>query len=63
MPAIFLADGRREELVNHQTRGGYVVVDRLGRGFVLREGRETAKVRNKGYGKAPATSIAMGGAK
>lgn len=61
VPAIFSADGRREELVNHQTRGGYVVVDRLARSFVLRDGHETVKVRSKGYGKRPGISAAGGG--
>lgn len=51
VPAIFLADGRREELVNHQTRSGYVVVDRVARRFVLREGRDKVRISNKGYGK------------
>jgi type IV secretion system protein VirB9 len=51
VPAIFLAVGRREELVNHQTRGAYVVVDRVARAFVLREGKDKVRVKNKGYGK------------
>ena len=51
VPAIFLAGGRREELVNHQTRGAHVVVDRVARAFVLREGKDKVKVKNKGYGK------------
>lgn len=51
IPAIFLLDGRKEALANHATRDGYVVLDRVARALVLRQGKERVKVKNRGYGK------------
>jgi len=50
-PAIFAveADNNTEAVVNSSTRGGYVVVDRLARGFVLRHGDEVTRIYNDGF--------------
>lgn len=52
-PAIFLLgpDGK-EELVNAQWRGQYMVVDQVAQDFVLRIGRRGVRVHNDGW-KAP----------
>ena len=52
-PAIFLVgpDGK-EELVNAQWRGQYMVVDQIAPDFVLRIGRRGVRVHNAGW-KAP----------
>jgi len=49
-PAIFAldADGR-EAVVNTYMRQGYVVVDRIAPGFVLRRGADVTRVFNDGY--------------
>jgi type IV secretion system protein VirB9 len=49
-PAIFIigADGK-EELVNAQWRGQYMVVDQVAREFVLRIGRQSVRVRNDAW--------------
>ncbi len=49
-PAIFLVgrDGK-EELVNSQWRGHYMVVDQIGQEFVLRVGRQSVRVRNDAW--------------
>lgn len=56
IPAIFLLDGRKEALANHATRDGYVVLDRVARALVLRQGKERVKVKNKGFGKSVAVA-------
>jgi type IV secretion system protein VirB9 len=53
LPAIFALSGDgSESLVNCIIRGPYVVVDQLARGFVLRNGKDVAKIANHG----PATA-------
>ena len=49
-PAIFLSgrDGK-EELVNSQQRGPYMVVDQVAQEFVLRVGRQSMRVRNDAW--------------
>jgi type IV secretion system protein VirB9 len=53
-PAIFAVEGENnaESVVNSSTRGGYVVVDRLARGFVLRQGNEVTRIYNDGFREA-----------
>lgn len=58
IPAIFLADGGKEALANHATRDGYVVLDRVARALVLRQGKERVKVKNRGYGKPIVPAVA-----
>jgi type IV secretion system protein VirB9 len=55
LPAVFVigSDGR-EEAVNTQMRGGYVVADRVSAVFVLRYGRLMARVAHGGTAPAPA---------
>jgi type IV secretion system protein VirB9 len=50
LPAIFAVgpDGA-ESVVNSHMRDGYIVIDRIARGFVLRRGSEVTKVFNDGY--------------
>ncbi len=49
-PAIFLIgrDGK-EELVNSQWRGPYMVVDQIAQEFVLRVGRNSVRIRNDAW--------------
>jgi type IV secretion system protein VirB9 len=53
-PAIFAVEGENnaESVVNSSARGGYVVVDRLARGFVLRQGNEVTRIYNDGFREA-----------
>lgn len=51
IPGIFIVEKGKESLVNHATRGGYVVLDRVAERLVLRQGKERLKLRNKSYGK------------
>ena len=49
-PAIFAVDADGgEAVVNSHMRDGYVVVDRIARGFVLRQGGEVTRIFNDGY--------------
>lgn len=49
-PAIFAVEAdRKEAVVNSATRDGYVVVDRLAGGFVLRRGALVTRIVNDGY--------------
>ena len=50
-PAIFALEGDdgREVVVNSSARGGYVAVDRLARGFVLRQGNDVTHIYNDGF--------------
>jgi type IV secretion system protein VirB9 len=49
-PAIFLlGEDGKEEIVNVQTRGAYVVVDQLAPAFALRRGSQRMIVRNHGF--------------
>ena len=50
MPAIFAVDpDGGEAVVNTRQYYGYVVVDRIARGFVLRRGSEVTKIYNDGF--------------
>ena len=49
VPAIFAREGKREALVEHRVKDGYVVVDRLG-DFSLRNGRDRLRVRRLAIG-------------
>lgn len=50
LPAVFAVDGdHKESMVNSAVRDGYVVVDRLAEGFVLRQGGEVTRIHNDGY--------------
>jgi type IV secretion system protein VirB9 len=53
-PAIFSLDADKNEVVvNSYMRGGYLAVDRIARGFVLRQGKDTTTIYNDGF-KLPA---------
>ena len=50
MPAIFAVDpDGGEAVVNTRQYYGYVVVDRIARGFVLRRGKEVTRIFNDGF--------------
>lgn len=50
LPAIFAIEGDGgEALVNTRQRDGYVVVDRVVRGFVLRRGDAVTRIHNDGF--------------
>jgi type IV secretion system protein VirB9 len=50
LPAIFAVDpDGGEAVVNTRQRDGYVVVDRVVRGFVLRRGSEVTRIYNDGF--------------
>lgn len=52
VPAIFMVDeDRNESLVNHVTRGQYVVVESLGRQFTLRSGSQATCIFNDSFGQ------------
>ncbi len=49
-PAIFAVDSERgESVVNSHIRDGYVVVDRIERQFLLRQGNEVTRIYNDGF--------------
>lgn len=49
-PAIFAVEADHSEaVVNFRVQDGYVVVDRLARGFVLRRGKEQTRIFNDGF--------------
>jgi type IV secretion system protein VirB9 len=49
-PAIFSLDADKSEVVvNSYMRGSYVAVDRIARGFVLRQGKEATFIYNDGF--------------
>jgi type IV secretion system protein VirB9 len=49
-PAIFAIEAdRKEALVNVASRDGYVIVDQIARGFVLRRGGEVTTLVNDGF--------------
>lgn len=50
LPAIFAVDpDGGEAVVNTRQRDGYMVVDRVARGFVLRRGSEVTRIHNDGF--------------
>jgi len=58
LPAIFAVDpDGSETVVNSHMRDGYIVVDRLARGFVLRRGSEVTRVFNDGYHTEQASAL------
>ena len=49
-PAIFAVEADRSEaVINFHVRDGYLVVDRLARGFVLRRGKVETRIFNDGF--------------
>jgi type IV secretion system protein VirB9 len=58
LPAIFAVepDGA-ESVVNSHMRDGYIVVDRIARGFVLRRGTDITHVFNDGYHTQEASAL------
>ena len=60
LPAIFAveSDGG-ETVVNSHMRDGYIVVDRLAQGFVLRRGKEVAKIFNDGWRTREASTLSL----
>lgn len=58
MPAIFAVDpDGAEAVVNTRQRDGYVVVDRVVRGFVLRRGSEVTRIYNDGFRVEEASAL------
>jgi type IV secretion system protein VirB9 len=58
LPAIFAVDpDGAESVVNSHMRSGYIVVDRLAPGFVLRRGSEVTKVFNDGWQRQQASAL------
>jgi type IV secretion system protein VirB9 len=58
LPAIFAVEpGGAESVVNSHVSDGYIVVDRLARGFVLRRGGEVTRVFNDGYHAQAASAL------
>jgi type IV secretion system protein VirB9 len=52
-PAIFSLDADKSEVVvNSYMRGGYMAVDRIARGFVLRQGKDATYIYNDGFRSA-----------
>jgi type IV secretion system protein VirB9 len=58
LPAIFAVepDGA-ESVVNSHMKDGYIVIDRIARGFVLRRGSEVTHVFNDGYHAQQASAL------
>ena len=49
-PAVFvLEDKNGESIVNSATRGDYLVVDQVAKGFVLRQGDQVTRIFNEGF--------------
>ena len=58
LPAIFAVDpDGGETVVNSHMQAGYIVVDRLAPGFVLRRGAEVTKVFNDGWKSQQASAL------
>jgi type IV secretion system protein VirB9 len=58
LPAIYVVEpGGVEALVNSHMRDGYIVIDQLARGFVLRRGKEVTRVFNDGYHTQEASAL------
>ena len=58
LPAIFAVDpDGGETVVNSHMQSGYIVVDRLAQGFVLRRGAEVTKVFNDGWKGQQASAL------
>jgi type IV secretion system protein VirB9 len=58
LPAIYAVDpDGQEAVVNTHERDGYVVVDRLARGFVLRRGSEVTRIFNDGFPVEEASTL------
>ena len=58
MPAIFAVDPDCGEAVeNTRQRDGYVVIDRVARGFVLRRGSELTRIYNDGLQVEEASAL------
>ncbi|MBS0333922.1 MAG: TrbG/VirB9 family P-type conjugative transfer protein [Proteobacteria bacterium] len=59
LPAIYAVEpGGAEAVVNSHIREGYLVVDRIAPGFVLRRGKELTRVFNDGYHEQQASALA-----
>jgi type IV secretion system protein VirB9 len=53
LPAIFAREAdQSESVVNFHQRDGYIVVDRVARGFVLRRGKDETRIFNDGFREA-----------
>lgn len=58
LPAIYAVEsGGAEAVVNSHMRDGYIVVDRIAPGFVLRRGKEITHVFNDGYHAQQASAL------
>ena len=58
LPAIYAVDGAgAEAVVNSHMRDGYIVVDRVAPGFVLRRGKEVTRVFNDGFHAEQLTAL------
>ena len=54
---VVVPDGG-EAVVNSHMRDGYIVVDRIAPGFILRRGSEVTKVFNDGWKEQTASALA-----
>jgi type IV secretion system protein VirB9 len=53
LPAIFAREAdQSESVVNFHQRDGYIIIDRIARGFVLRRGKEETRIFNDGFREA-----------
>ncbi len=58
LPAIYAIEvGGAEAVVNSHTRDGYIVVDRVAPGFILRRGKEVTHVFNDGFHAQQASAL------
>jgi type IV secretion system protein VirB9 len=58
LPAIFVVEPNgAESVVNSHMRDGYIVIDRVARGFVLLRGSEVTHVFNDGYHAQEASAL------
>jgi len=50
LPAIFAVEADKSEaVVNFRSQDGYLIIDRLARAFVLRQGKEETRIFNDGF--------------
>ena len=58
LPAVFAVDpDGGEAVVNTRQRDGYIVVDQIARGFVLRRGSEVTRIYNDAFRVEVATAL------
>lgn len=58
LPAVYAVDpDGKEAVVNTRERDGYIVADRIARGFVLRRGSEVTRIYNDGFRVEEASAL------